>query len=242
MKKIILIICIILNLSLLDVDAASTCDATEISRLNGIASKVKVNYEIEMKTVENENYKIDGGEPTMEVPNVILDIYNMTDDIFIIVSNNLNNTTKTIVYSDTDNGKYKLDTYDNFNGIAVYTFDIYAKSEPCKPRKLNSITYTKPIENPLYRMDICQNNLDVPLCAQFVTEVDASRDLTKLEEEISNYKNTLNNKVTTNKNNPSDNDTLDFVKENKYYIISSVLIVGALVGGLIVWKKRSNRI
>lgn len=241
MKKIILIICIILNLSLLDVDAASTCDATEISRLNGIASKVKVNYEIEMKTVENENYKIDGGEPTMEVPNVILDIYNMTDDIFIIVSNNLNNTTKTIVYSDTDNGKYKLDTYDNFNRIANYTFDIYAKSEPCKPRKLNSITYTKPIENPLYSFDACQDNLDVPLCAQFVTEVDSNRDLSKLDEEISNYRKNMNSTTTTKKSD-TQSGAMDFVKENKYYIIGGSLLVLGIITGLIIWKKRRDRI
>ncbi len=242
MRKIILILSMFLSLSILKVNAATTCDATEISRLNSIASKVKINYEIEKKIVENENYKIDGGQPTMEVPNVLLDIYNVTDDIFIMVSNNLNSNKKTILYSDTTDGKYALDTYDNFNGIAVYTFDIYAKSEPCKPRKLKSITYTKPIENPLYRMEICQNNLDVPMCSQFVTEIDENRDLTKIEEEINNYRNNINSTVTTNKNNNKDNNAVLFIKDNKYYIAGGTLIVVGIVAGLIIWKKRRDRI
>lgn len=242
MKKILLVFSFILMISFNNVWAA-TCDNTEMKKLNAVASNVKVSYEVETKTVENENYKIDGGSPTMEVPNIIIDIYNITDDIFIIASNNINSSKKTIVYADTDNGKYKLDTFDNFNALGTYTFDIYAKNEPCKPRKLKSIEFVKPIENPFYRTEECKNNLDIPFCTQFVTEINQNVDIFNIKEEIANYRKSSTNKVTTKTDGTTgNNEVIEFVKDNKYYLIGSIILISGVVITVVVIKKRRNQI
>ena len=116
MKKILLILSFILTFSLTNV-SASTCDSATMKKLKDKANNIKVSYEVEIKTVENENYRIDGGNKTMEVSNIIIDLYNITDDVFVIISNDIDNTKKTIVYSDTDSGKYKLDTWNNYNAL-----------------------------------------------------------------------------------------------------------------------------
>lgn len=242
MKKILLVFSFILMISFNNVWAA-TCDNTEMKKLNAVASNIKVSYEVETKTVENENYKIDGGSPTMEVPNIIIDIYNITDDIFIIASNNINSSKKTIVYADTDNGKYKLDTFDNFNALGTYTFDIYAKNEPCKPRKLKSIEFVKPIENPFYRTEECKNNLDIPFCTQFVTEINQNVDIFNIKEEIANYRKSSTNKVTTKTDGTTgNNEVIEFVKDNKYYLIGSIILISGVVITVVVIKKRRNQI
>ena len=242
MKKILLVFSFILMISFNNVWAA-TCDNTEMKKLNAVASNIKISYEVETKTVENENYKIDGGSPTMEVPNIIIDIYNITDDIFIIASNNINSSKKTIVYADTDNGKYKLDTFDNFNALGTYTFDIYAKNEPCKPRKLKSIEFVKPIENPFYRTEECKNNLDIPFCTQFVTEINQNVDIFNIKEEIANYRKSSTNKVTTKTDGTTgNNEVIEFVKDNKYYLIGSIILISGVVITVVVIKKRRNQI
>ena len=242
MKKILLVFSFILMISFNNVLAA-TCDNTEMKKLNKVASNIKVSYELETKTVENANYKVDGGNPTMEVSNIIIDIYNMTDDIFIIASNNINNNSKTIIYSDTDNGKYKLDTYDNFNALGTYTFNIYAKNDPCFPQKINTIEFAKPIENPYYHTKECKENLDIPFCAQFVTVLNQNIDIFNMEKEIENYRKTSTKKITTKKEEPiSDNKIMKFITEKKYYFIGSgVLILGIIISVRIV-KKRRNQI
>lgn len=242
MKKILLVFSFILMISFNNVLAA-TCDNTEMKKLNAVASNIKVSYEVETKTVENENYKIDGGSPTMEVPNIIIDIYNITDDIFIIASNNINSSKKTIVYADTDNGKYKLDTFDNFNALGTYTFDIYAKNEPCKPRKLKSVEFVKPIENPFYRTEECKNNLDIPFCTQFVTEINQNVDIFNIKEEIANYRKSSTNKVTTKTDGTTGkNKVIEFAKDNKYYLIGSIVLISGIVITVVVIKKRRNQI
>jgi hypothetical protein len=242
MKKILLVFSFILMISFNNVLAA-TCDSTELKKLYSIANNIKVGYEVETKTVENANYEVDGGSPTMVISNIIIDIYNMTDDIFIIASNNINNSSKTIIYSDTDNGKYKLDTYDNFNALGTYTFDIYAKNEPCFPQKINTIEFAKPIENPYYYTKECKENLDIPFCAQFVTVLNQNIDIFNMDEEIENYRKTSTKNTTTKKEEPTnDNNVVKFITEKKYYFIGTgVLILGIIILVKIV-KKRRNQI
>lgn len=244
MKKILLILSFILTFSLTNV-SASTCDSATMKKLKDKANNIKVSYEVETKTVENENYVIDGGNKTMEVPNIIIDLYNITDDVFVIISNDIDNTKKTIVYSDTDSGKYKLDTWDNFNALGTYTFDVYAKNEPCKPSKLKTITFAKPIENPLYLNSLCKENLDVPFCTQFITKpIGISRS--DLKEKIEEYRKTSTNKVTSKKddntNNDDKNKVTEFVKDNKYYFIGAASLIIVIIVTVALIKKRRNQI
>ena len=244
MKKILLILSFILTFSLTNV-SASTCDSATMKDLKGKANNIKVSYEAETKTVENANYVVDGGDKTMEVPNIIIDLYNITDDVFVIISNDIDNTKKTIVYSDTENGKYKLDTWDNFNALGTYTFDVYAKNEPCKPSKLKTITFAKPIENHLYRSQLCKKNLDIPFCTQFITKPIGITG-SELKEKIEEYRKTSTNKVTSKKdddtNNDNKNKVIEFVKDNKYYFISAASLIIVIIVIVALIKKRRNQI
>ncbi len=241
MKKILLIFIFILCINFNNV-YADTCDNSRVKKLTEIASNVKVSYEVETKTVENANYSVDGGNKTVSVNNIIIDIYNITDDIFIIISNNANSDKKTITYADTENGKYKLDTYSVANLVVTYTLDIYAKNEPCKPRKLKTITYVKPVENVLHYTDECKENLDIPFCAQFVTEKITGVNVFDMKSEVDNYRKTSTNKTTTNKeDNIINNDVTKFITNNKYYFIGGgTLIIGIIT--VVVIKKRRNQI
>lgn len=242
MKKILLVFSFILMISFNNVWAA-TCDNTEMKKLNAVASNIKVSYEVETKTVDNLNYKYGGGDPTIEISNIIINLYNITDDIFIIASNNVNSNTKTIVYSDTQNGKYNLDTFENISAITTYTFNVYAKNEPCKPRKLKSIEFVKPIENPYYFDENCKNNLDIPFCAQFVTDTFKDINGLDIKSEIEKYRKTNTSKITTKNTDINQNNKVaDFISSNKYYLIGGVVLVSGIVITIIVVKKRRNQI
>lgn len=242
MKKILLVFSFILMISFNNVWAA-TCDNTEMKKLNAVASNIKVSYEVETKTVENANYEVDGGKKTISVNTIIVDIYNITDDIFIIVSNNANSDKKTITYADTENGKYKFDTYSVSNIVVTYTFDIYAKNEPCKPRKLKSLEFVKPVENPYHYTEECKKNLDIPFCAQFVTEIDQNVDIYNIKEDIENYRKTSTNKTTTNKDgNTGNNNVTEFITDNKYYFIGGAVLIIGVITIVVVIKKRRNQI
>lgn len=238
MRKIILVLSLIFTFHQTYV-FADTCDTETMKKLMKDANNIKINYETEVVIVENGAYLTDGGSPTLERTNFLIDIYNITDDIFVIASNDINNSKQIITYSDTNNGTYKLDTSENFNKLGTYTFDIYAKNETCKNEKLKSVDFKKPITNPYYMMDICKENLDIPLCVQFVTEVPNYINGTSINEYIKQYRETSTTKISTTVKENTDNKFINYIKANKkYYVIGFVIICIVLL--FIVFRRRRH--
>ena len=238
MRKIILVLSLIFTFHQTHV-FADTCDTETMKKLMKNANNIKINYEVEEKTVENEDYELSGTDPNYTVSNILLDVYNLTDDIFIIVTNDKNATKKVIVYADGNNGVYKLDTYDNFGYIVNYTFNIYAKNDLCKGEKLRTIEFKKPVTNPYYYLEVCKQNLDVPLCAQFVTEI-PKYDST-FKDYIRKYRETNTENISTTIKTSKNDSFFDNIKEYKvYFIIGFVSIF--IVISLFILKKRNDSI
>lgn len=212
---------------------ANTCDTKEVSRLIELANRVRINYDVGKIWVEN----FAAHESVMdkvEVDNFYLTIYNLTEDLFVIITNNKNDDETVVIYEDLKDGKYSLDTRDNLFEITEYTFRVYAKNDPCKMRELRTIKYTKPITNQLYFFETCQKNLDVPVCQQYITKK-LNINFSELDEYIENYKKNNIGVVTTKK----VNNEKSFIDKYKYYILGlGVVVFGSLT--FFVIKKRRN--
>lgn len=237
MKKIVLILSLIFTFHQTQV-FADTCDTETMKKLMKDANNIKISYETEEKTVENGAYLTDGGSPTIVITNILLVIYNISDNIIIVSNNDINNSKQTITYSDSNNGTYKLDTYDNYNKLGVYTFDIYVKDGTCKNEKLRTVDFKKPITNPYYLMDICKENLDIPLCTQFINEFPRYFNNTTIGEYIKQYRKTSTMFITSKESNNSDDKLINNI--NIKYYIGGFIIIFAITIFVIIKKKGRN--
>ncbi len=238
MRKIILVLSLIFTFHQTYV-FADTCDTETMKKLMKDANNIKINYEVEEKTVKNETYEFSGTVPDYIVPNILIDVYNITDDIFIIATNDKNDTKKVIIYDDSNNGVYKLDTYENLSSIVTYTFNIYAKNNLCKGEKLRTVDFIKPISNTYYQLDVCKENLDIPFCARFVTEI-PSFDST-VEEYIKKYRETSTKSIQTTTKKLKNDSFFDNIKEYKVFFIVGVISIFSVIG-LFILKKRNGSI
>lgn len=227
MRKIFLVVTMlfIFNLGA----KANTCDSKEVKRLTELANRVKVNYEYEKTNLPDYN----GLKVYDEKLNI--SIYNVVEDIYIIMTNNVNDEEEVILNSDTDEGKYTLVSRDFYN-IVEYNINIYARKDACKSRKLKTIKFIKPKRNQNFLHEACKGNENIPVCNEFITK-NPVVDTLGLSEYIENYKKGKITSTTTKSNNKSDFNIKDY---QNYIIIGSLVVVGGAVALIIIKKKRGN--
>ena len=222
MKKVLVILSILL-LGMNNVKADS-CSDSELAKLRSEAENVKVSYD-ELEDAFDYVVPADDGNPSKTIKayrySIKMNVYNITNNIYVVETNDKNNDEKYIKYSDTENGKYSFTSDDNKNYIN-YTFKVYSNTNNCSAKLLRTITIKKPKYNDNYAYVICKENPEVPICKRFITE-DINMEGKDLVSEVNKY-------LEDEKN--SDNKSgsnLDFFVNNKWYFI------GAIGGLIAVW-------
>ncbi len=216
---------------------ADECRGEALTNLIKEANNIKINYEIleekSTQPVPKEYIEIVGKTETEVITEKIkINIYNITNNIYLEQTIDDNDDKKLINYSDTVNGKYSFVT-DNISEYVNYKYNVYSNLNTCDKTLLKTINFIKPKHNYLSDFQLCVDNPDVPVCAKYITK-DINLGNNDLEDVINKYKNSNSVIVTTKVvNNNSNNNYL------LYGVIGgSILIIGVVVY-IIISKRRS---
>lgn len=226
----------------------AACDYSEQVKLSSEAANVKFNYEAGVfKTGRQEEpaeyitpgtYDEEGNfipDENFEVPlideTVIekrLHIYNITENIYVVLHNDLYNEETTYHFDDTDEGIIEwTENNDALNERVHYTLSIFAEDTYCATSSLRKIELTTPQFNPLSLYDFCEGSSEY-YCEQFslvdinVTPEDMMKKYQKAEE---------------SSQEPETHEE-DFMKSYGLYIILGIVAIGVIgVIAFVIFRK-----
>lgn len=249
MKKIkaVILSLIVFILGISQVSAA--CDLEETNKLKGLASNVKVNYEVTEIEEDPNNYDapdIGSEEENVKVMKSIMNIRisNLTKELYVTVEDSLSKSKKTYNYNNAKDGIITI-VQEDLTAINNYVVTVYSSSETnCANTKLFTAKLTTPYYNYYSDMAICEGIEDFYLCHNYL-----SVESVGFEEFIELAQKYKKGKVDkTGEELPEKpvekKGFLDFIKDNKGIVIITVILVIA-VGGLVTYtvikkQKRSR--
>ena len=213
-----------------NVEAA--CTNKEKLDVGAKAANIKHNYEIVQDTEQAED-----GESTDEYFKIT--ILNISKEIYVEVSNDVNNQSRTYTYDDTDNGIITFNWEEN-EVKTNFTIKVYASDySNCKGDLLKTIKFTTPHYNDFYNRAICADMTDFYLCQKYIStdNVDESMFISKID---SFKKGEINNE---GEEQPNKKEEKGFFAKYKWYIIGTlgVVIVVATTLTIIDIKKQREQ-
>ena len=256
-KRIKRLVWMLLVFLVLSPTVKAACDATEENKLRALAYNVKASYEPgdgpDIRTDDGfglpDGLSEEGYEELENTPIYILVmkvyINNITEDLYVKVSDKLSGQTKTYQYSDTDKGTLTI-VQDEISMINNYTIEVYSSAKTsCPDTKLYTTYLTTPMYNQLSEMAYCEGAEEFYLCHEYL-----SVEPTNMPEFVTLVEQYKEGKINED-GNPSKPDEKEkktfgeFVKKHKGIFIGAgigIVIVGGAVAVIIVRKQRSKRI
>lgn len=232
---------------LMSVPKAATCNYEEKAKLNNEAANVKTNYEIKERILNKEEYDLpdglESGEYEAKTDYIQVNILNLTENLYVEVTNNVNDDKKIFSYSDSQNGNISFN-WSELDTMVTYTVKIFSSSNTgCEGSTLKTLYISLPRYNDYSTYEICNEIPDYYLCQRYVTYEDVGYDafFTRVREQIAKKEQI---KEEENKNNKWYKKTIDFIVEHKVpFIIGGVTLV-VVAGGAtyIIIKKRRRSI
>lgn len=210
----------------------AVCTNKEKLDVGAKAANIKHNYEI----VENTEQAEDGVSTDEYFKITIL---NIVKEIYVEVSNDVNNQTRTYTYNDTDNGIITFNWEEN-EVKTNFTIKVYASDySNCKGDLLKTIKFTTPHYNDFYNRAICAEMTDFYLCQKYIStdNVDESMFISKID---SFKKGEINNE---GEEQPNKKEEKGFFAKYKWYIIGTlgVVIVVATTLTIVDIKKQREQ-
>lgn len=224
-----------------NVSATSQCSNEEQAKLNKMVANVKATYEEGEGVLDTEEYPLPDEILSAENPEDYSSTYNffkisitnITDNIYVVVTNDYDDSKYTFSSSNTNNG-VALFNWELINQVTTFTIKVYASSNTsCADELYKTLYLTTPRFNEYYFYEACSEAPDFEMCQKYVTfkDVDLDTFLTKLDKYLSK-----NNKK-------ADEETKEnFFEKNKIEIIigGAVLIAAIGVGTFVVIKRRRS--
>ncbi|MEG1648075.1 MAG: hypothetical protein RR325_04860 [Bacilli bacterium] len=247
-----LLFMLIITFFISNVDATSKCEYKEQAELNSMVANIKTSYEEKEGILDRNEYPIpDSILGTPEEETYVgkynyfgVNIINLTNKFYIVVSNNVNQEIKTFNYSDAKEGIISFD-WSELSIVTTFTLKVYSSNETnCDGELYRTIYLTTPRINEYYGYDLCEGANDYYLCQKYVTFNTVSFEA--FEKQINDYKN--EEKTNNDKNDKENKDkwyvsVSNFVKEHKViFIVSgvSLVVISGVVIAVIVKKRRSS--
>ncbi|MEG1142375.1 MAG: hypothetical protein RSE41_08045 [Clostridia bacterium] len=253
MKRFIIsVFALVLSLSFsINVNATSKCDYKEQALLNSIVANIKASYEEKEGILDRNEYPVpDAVLGTPEEETYVgtynyfgISILNLTSKFYVVVTNNVNEDTKTFNYSDSVEGVINFDL-KNISKVTTFTIKVYSSNETrCANELYRTVYLTTPRLNVYYNYDLCDNAADYYLCKKYVTfpEVESGSFYTQIEKYL-DEKNDVSEKPK-DENEKWYQKAFNFIKEKKViFIVSgvSLIVVSGVVIAVIVKKRRSS--
>jgi len=250
MKKFkgLLLVLIVMLTNVVIVNA--TCETEEKNKLNSLAVNVKASYELveeEVPLEEGFNYP-DGmtEEDIKDFKNIVeifkIYITNVTEELYVEVTNKTTKETKKYTYSEVVDGSIIIKQEVNLD-INNYTIVVYSSDKTgCPDTKLHTLYLTTPAFNEYSQLKVCEGIEDFYLCHEYLS-VETSFE--KFDELVAKYKEgKISEDGEDTKDTPKEEPSfMDFIKENKGIIIGvtiGIVAIGGLVTVIIVKKQRSR--
>lgn len=231
------------------VKAASACSYSEQAELNDIVANVKANYEVVDvyggKALDIDNPDESGNIPEVEyyVKAFNISILNITEDIYVKVTNSKDSNEMTFKYQDTVNGIATFQTKE-VEDLNTYTFEVYANKYSCAGEMFRKFTLTTPMHNRYSEMIACQNNPDFYYCQEFIPSENITLD--EFSKKIKEYESETKVKEEEQKNQEKNffEKLKDFYTNNKLmiYSIGVVIVVMGVATTVILVKKKRSRV
>ena len=200
---------------------ALSCSNKDANDLVSYASYVKAKYDI----VDNSKRKkatANGQTKNFIVPNFTFNItvYNVTDNIYLEIKNDVDDEVITVYNKDTKNNTYTFSNHD-FGQIYNYTISILSNNPSCKGEQIRSINLKKPKYNAFSEYDECKGS-KLSICQKFIN---TNKNITI--DEFSQTVNIDNNETEKWK-------ITDFLSKYKVRIILGLLLISILVALLLI--------
>lgn len=225
------------------------CDAAESNKLSSLANNVRSSQDVIEKAVDPDpDWNPPDGLSEEELENYVYEIKffrifisNITEELYVTVTNNDTKEKKTFNYSDTNNGTISFDEMVS-SQIVNYTVDVYASSSTgCVSKKLRTFYVTTPKYNSLSEYSNCEGIEEFYLCHEYLT-VETSVD--NFESLTTQYREgKLKADGSVKEPEKKDEGILGFIKNHKGTVIGAsiaIIAIGGLVIVIIVKKQRSR--
>ncbi len=241
MKKILVILLGIL----IPTTVSAQCSYEEQANLREEANLISVNYIEKEELMDPDLYGIPeslkGNEEAIEEYEVYInyleiEVSNLSENHYIIMTNDKNNNITRIDYDDLNNGFYTFD-HDDISNIYVYTLEIYSSAATNCSDEIYGVKYlTAPRYNSNSEYSACQEFEEEELCQKYTTspvlsEGEFFAELETLQTEIEDEQN------ETEKNNDKSNN---FISEYWMYFMIGLIILGTATIIIIKVKKRKS--
>lgn len=249
MRKFRLVV-VAFAISLLAIPLAyADCDVTETNKLSSLANNVNSSQEIIQKEVKlEEGYNTPDGLTDEELENYLakrdyfrVSIYNVTEELYIEVTDNNTKETKRYNYEDAINGTISFEK-EVGTEITNYTVIVYASDKTgCVTRKLRTFYIELPMYNLLSESSLCEGIKEFYMCHEYLN---VEVNFTKFEESTQLYREGKLKDDGSEKGDDKNNEGfLGFLKEHKGVVIITsigIIAIGGLVTMIIVKKQRSR--
>ena len=190
----------------------------------------------------NEEYKTLGYVQKVEITN-------LSEDVYLIVSNNNKNTKKQnikLTSKDAKDGKITYFT-EYSSDLVTYSIKVYSSNGDCMDELFREFEFVTPIYNRFSDMDICDNYKEFKYCQKYITEDRPTQQ--EFMVELNAYQK--KHKVTTNNAGKVIDSTLEEHKEllnkdkdkkdDNLLIIIAVIAVVLVTGVVIVIVLRKKK-
>lgn len=248
----------------------ASCDVSETNKLTNLAVNVKASYEV----LEGEYEKCEFPELSEDQEAVSLDceysppdgltaeelkdyvatynyinikITNLTEELYVVVTNELSNEKATYTYQDSNQGVINI-RQDDIRNIVNYKIEVYSSSSTsCANTKLYTLTLVTPAYNEYSEYALCEDAQDFYLCQPFVSyNIEDIADFQSFVELVQKYKDgQVNEEGEETEEIEQESSFQGFVKNHKGIIIGTVVgivVIGGIVTVIIVRKQRSKKI
>lgn len=227
--------------------SAATCSYEERAELNSEISNITANYEV--ITIELENSEPpDALLETEEEENYVsttdalqVNILNLTENVYAVVTNNYNDEELTYHYSDTDNGNVAI-VWRELGELVTFTIQIYSSdATSCADTLLRTLRVSLPRYNEYAAtFAICEQVPDYYLCQRYVyyDEIEFGEFMDRVTAEIER----VNQEAEENKDDLTWYEEIGhFISENRTPIIIGVVVVLIITGVIVVVVIRRRR-
>ena len=247
--KYVLFSIITFGLSITSVSAV--CSYEERAELNNQIGNIEASYEVVEIELDPSEYDppdtvvgTDEEDTYVQVIDALqVNILNLTEDLYAIVTNNYDESQVRYNYSDTDNGNITF-LWETIDELVTFTIEIYSSSNTnCADTLLRTIRLSLPRYNEYSNYGMCDNLPDYYLCQRYVffepvTFSYFSQSVLAQLEEIQNEEEEGTGEADT-----WYESVFNFLDEHKVpFIIGGVtlLIIAGVIVVIVVRKRRRS--
>ncbi len=245
LKKLFLLAILLLIPNL--TKAESSCSYSEQAEINNIVANVKATYEV-TDIYGGKTLNIDYPDEFGNIPEIDyyikgfnFSILNITDDIYVRVTNNYDKAELIFRNSDATDGVVTFQT-KNTDQLITYTIEVYANKYSCVGEVFRKFTITTPIYNSFSELDVCSRYPEFYYCQEFISSDQVTFDtfFTNLEK----YEESLKEKEETEQKKTILEKLKEFYQNNAatINIVGSVIVVVGVATTVILVKRRRSRV